>query len=571
MHKNTSIQISPDQGRWLHTLPRTLVLVGIACLITIIGTLAEVKTTYADGIPGGNVADPVVRAVDIAKPAVVRIITTIPGHLTVDFSNGQNVTFPQNDPKGYLLQLSGSGTFISARGDILTADHVVNPPKDQSLEQFLDQVASPDVANYINQNSGPNNQVTQDQVAQELQSGKLRSNPTYDPPSSEVFLNTDYTGPLTATSFRNLPPEIHAPVDRIEKESSFNQKDVAIIHVNMNDMPVVLLGDSTSVQTQDNLRIIGFPGNGDVSNNPSDLLTLSVNNVFVSSIKTTDAGAQVIQVGGNVEHGDSGGPALDTQGKVVGIVSFGLASSDSPGSTAFLQTSNSANELVQALKLDTTPGAFQKAWNQAFLDYAATTAGHWQKAQQEFEAIAARYPLFKAIKPYLNYAKTQAQSEKGSRSQQPAQTNSPSLVDTLAANKGAIIGAGVVTIVVLILFGAVATRRRGRKKETTVSTVPGTQAAQATRGASPIPVPLQRQVSGQEDDLTAFGAPPPPGRPVPSTPGASPAPGASGPLTTISGTLRLWPCGHMNRPGAEFCSRCGERAPSPPAVRRIEQ
>ena len=567
MQKNTSIQISANRWYWLDTLPRTLMLVGIACLIAILGAVAGAKTTYADGIPGGNVADPVVRAVDIAKPAVVRIITTIPGHLTVHFSNGQNVTFPQNASGGYPLQLSGSGTFISAHGDILTADHVVNPPKDQSLDQFLDQVAAPDVANYINQNSGPNNQVTQDQVAQELQSGSLRSDPIYDPPSSEIFLNTDYTGPLTAASFRDLPPEIHASVDRIEKESSFNQKDVAVIHVNMNDMPSVLLGDSASVQTQDNLRIIGFPGNGDVSNNPSDLLTLSVNNVFVSSIKTTDAGAQVIQVGGNVEHGDSGGPALDTQGKVVGIVSFGLASSDSPGSTAFLQTSNSANELVQALKLDTTPGSFQKAWNQAFLDYAATIAGHWHKAQQEFESIAAHYPLFKAIKPYLDYAKTQAQNEKGSQSpqQQPAQTHSPSLLDALAASKGALIGIGVVILVALILFGVVATRRQGGKKVSTVSTVAGIQAAQASSRAPATPVSPQGRGSVPEDDLTAFGAPPPPGRPVP------PTPGPSAPPTTISGTLRLWPCGHMNRPGAEFCSRCGERAPSPPTSRRIEQ
>src|SRR5204863_6161400 len=144
---------------------------------------------------------------------------------------------------------------------------------------------------------------------------------------------------------------------------------VAIIHVNMNDMPSVLLGDSTSVQTQDNLRIIGFPGNGDVSNNPSDLLTLSVNNVFVSSIKTTDAGAQVIQVGGNVEHGDSGGPALDSNGAVVGIVSFGLVNSGSPGGTSFLQASSSARDLVQSLNLNTAPGAFQQAWSKAMTDY----------------------------------------------------------------------------------------------------------------------------------------------------------------------------------------------------------
>src|SRR2546430_4621290 len=144
-------------------------------------------------------------------------------------------------------------------------------------------------------------------------------------------------------------------------ESSINEKDVSIVHVSLNDMPSVQLGDSTNVQQQDELTIIGFPGNGDVSNKPTDLLTSSINKISVSSIKTTDSGAEVIQVGGNVEHGDSGGPALDNSGAVVGIVSFGLSSSDSPGGTSFLQASDSARGLVQSLHLDTTPGAFQKA------------------------------------------------------------------------------------------------------------------------------------------------------------------------------------------------------------------
>ena len=50
---------------------------------------------YASSIPGGNVSDQVVRAVDIARPAIVRIITSISGHLDVQFPSGQTVTFPQ--------------------------------------------------------------------------------------------------------------------------------------------------------------------------------------------------------------------------------------------------------------------------------------------------------------------------------------------------------------------------------------------------------------------------------------------------------------------------------------------
>src|SRR6266702_2171500 len=162
---------------------RLLLVIGFACLFVISTTVAA-STTYAGGIPGGNVADPVVRAVDIAEPAVVRIITSLGGHLTVHFSNTNSVTFPQGTGNSYQLDLSGTGTFISAHGDILTADHVVNPPHDQSLSQFLDQEAAPDVTNYYNQHVPSNNQATQNQILQALESGQLPSDPHYDTPIS---------------------------------------------------------------------------------------------------------------------------------------------------------------------------------------------------------------------------------------------------------------------------------------------------------------------------------------------------------------------------------------------------
>src|SRR5260370_11390176 len=220
----------------------------------------------------------------------------------------------------------------------------------------------------------------------------------------------------------------------------------------MTDLAMVQLGDSTSVQQQDNLTIIGFPGNGDIAgNSATDLLTPSVNKVFVSSIKTTNSRASVIQVGGNVEHGDSGGPALDNHGTIVGIVSFGAASGQ--GNTSFLQASSSASALVQSLGLNTAPGPFQKAWNQAFTDYSSNIPGHWHKAQSEFEQIATTYPQFKGVQPYLDYATTQAKIEKVPQSQstphpqQLAQTASIS-----SSMPWIVIGIGAVLLAILLLF-----------------------------------------------------------------------------------------------------------------------
>src|SRR5258708_27930905 len=74
-------------------LSRVLVVVVLACL-TILGMAGGTPAVYADGTPGGKVADPVVRAVDIAKPPVVRIITFLTGQLTARFSSTPNVTLP---------------------------------------------------------------------------------------------------------------------------------------------------------------------------------------------------------------------------------------------------------------------------------------------------------------------------------------------------------------------------------------------------------------------------------------------------------------------------------------------
>jgi hypothetical protein len=342
----------------------------------------------------------------------------------------------------------------------------------------------------------------------------------------------------------------------------------------MNDMPTVQLGNSANVQQQDQLTIIGFPGNGDVSSRPTDVLTSSVNNITVASIKTTDAGAQVIQVSGNVEHGDSGGPALDSSGAVVGIVSFGLSSPDSPGGTSFLQVSNSARDLVQSLNLDTTPGAFQKAWIQAFTDYAANTPGHWHKVQQEFQKIATSYPLFKAITPYLNYAQGQAKTE---RLSQPSSTPTASPSQNTFTAYAWTIGGVAIILLLVILLVAVAVRQRRRGKRQSKPIAPAmtkasrgqSPAAISQPGGRPAGVSVQRkQASPQDDGMTAFGAPPLVARTPPVQPSPSPATPQS---TVVSGTLRPWPCGHMNRPGVNYCSICGEPAPPPPTSHRLEQ
>lgn len=579
----------------LHTssLARLLLLIGLL-FVSGFALVSNTLVSHADSIPGGNVADPFVRAVDIAKPAVVRILTTENSTLTVQFSSGKSVTFPQDNSGGYPLTLSGSGAFITSHGDILTADHVVNPPADPSMKQYLDQLAAQDVADYMSKNGIA--QESADQVQQDLDSGKLASSPHYGTASSEVYLSTDYTGPLSASTIDSVPSNLHSTA-QIEQQSPFDQKDVAIIHTSFTDTPSIPVGDSSTVQQQDELRIIGFPGNGDVSDNnvPDDFFTLSINQVFVSSVtKKTDSGAPVLQVGGNVEHGDSGGPALSSDGKIVGIVSFGLVSNGEAGSTSFLQASNSARELMQSLNLNTTPGAFQNLWSKAFTEYSLSGPQHWHKAMSDFQTLASSYPLFKGLAPYQSYANTQAATEPtptpASHKPKPGTGSQPAQQSNSFGSLLLTIGILLLLAFLVILLFMVALRRRGKKPDIKQQ-APGAQPQQAPPAPRPAfaaapqpqpapqvrphvvpapqppvqprfvpPVAPQNKPAAQDVDMSAFGGPP--GGPITPTPA---------PPSTISSTLRAWPCGHMNRSNARFCSICGEPAPTPPPPRRVEQ
>jgi serine protease Do len=334
--------------------------------------------------------------------------------------------------------------------------------------------------------------------------------------------------------------------------------------VPLTDTASVPLGDSSTVQAQDELTIIGFPGNGDVSDRPTNLLTSSVNTITVSALKTTESGAPVIQVGGNVEHGDSGGPALDSQGTVVGVVSFSLWDG-SPGATSFLQASASARVLVEALHLDTTPGTFQQEWSQAFTDYYATTPGHWHKAAQELARMAAAYPLFQAIRAYLMNAQSQASTEQVPlATPQRTSTRSASPSPWLAPPLGAWTAAASVLlllVVVILLRGPFGIRG---KRQRPVLALVRSQARQASAFSLPqtgssggrlqlIPAPLK------DDDRTTCAVPArvPPQPPSVQLSATRAVSQALVPATAAE-ALQLWPCEHLNRPKARFCRTCGE-------------
>src|SRR5579859_181369 len=382
-------------------------------LCASLSSLALVSTAQASSAASGGLCTPAKRGVNLALPAVVRITTTYQAQLTYTTGDGSTVVFPQ-DGSAYTLTTTGAGAFISANGDVLTAYHVVNLPQD-SLNPLLLQQAAPDIAQALNA-SNPSQTVTAADIYNQLINDPQIWQATYQQPQSALYLSSQYTGPASAGSLESLQ---RYPVT-ITAQSSPDQPqntDLAILHVDgLHDLPTILLGDSNQVYQDDTLTILGYPGSADLpasdgSINPANFTTASVNTVTVSAFKTTDTGSQVIQVGGNVEQGDSGGPALDADGQLVGVVSFAASSSSDPIQTSFLHTVNDAKTLVRQAGVNLTQDAFDQRWAAAYDACSSTASGHWHDAYNQYTQMARLYPDFKGVQMYITYTKAQAAHE----------------------------------------------------------------------------------------------------------------------------------------------------------------
>jgi S1-C subfamily serine protease len=518
------------------------VVCGSLALTALVFAVALILPQHARAAthPGGDIQNPVVRNIDIARPAVVRIETAFATvSLAIHYCTSENDVIAA-PPVGGL----GSGAFISSSGDILTAGHVVKaPPGD--LESFeLEQTA---LANQIaalikahcHQTVDPTNLVN-----------LYFNNPslfqfTFSDPVDKVWLDTSYNGPYTQSSVHDVTfyPYSVKGIYNFETDQGGIGNDVSIIHIDgLTDMPSIPIGDSDAVSPTDTLTIIGYPGNGDANHYnqgepiavPNDFLTESINQVYVSAIKTNDQGGKLIQVGGNVEHGDSGGPALNADGQIVGVVSFG--GTDQPDGTSFLQATSNAQALIQQANIDMTPGKFETLWRQALTDFGSTAAGHWHKAAKELQTIQSDYPNFHGADAYLIYA------------QQQAQTESTSLGAGLTASGTTLAGIGLAAIaliaLVAVIIAAVSSRRKS-KPAVAVAAVPDRAMMPAMQAPPSGYPPAQPQ---------GYPVAPPPPSPYGQAQASTPSPYGQPPSAPASNVCLN---GHPMQPNEIRCATCG--------------
>jgi len=268
---------------------RKTILITFALLLTAVFLTANLAAS-TDKVSEGQ------RLAMHAKPAVVRILDGYAG----------TAYWPAT---GKLYQVayvgSGSGAFIDPNGYIATNAHVTDlthqgedKGKELLFVEFVKQLA----ADYgKDPRAILNNSELLAQISQQFQ------------PREFKHIHHVIMPDGTALAF-----EIKAFGGAVG-----DGKDVSIIKIEVKNAPILKLGDSSRVQLQDHITVFGYPAAADTNVlDQKSALEASITDGKVSARKNSQDGAPVLQVSAPATHGNSGGPVLNDQGEIVGLLTF---------------------------------------------------------------------------------------------------------------------------------------------------------------------------------------------------------------------------------------------------------
>lgn len=329
------------------------------------------------------------------KPAVVRISA----YATAEFhypgsaitavarqmSNGRAAVAPRNVPADERAidtgsGGSGSGFVIHPGGFILTSGHVVAATRDRgSLERDLRRNGA--IAALVKHFS-----------VEELRA--IHREGGLDAPIAAVgsagrLVKVNVVNSVELSNGDVLPFAVRGYSPDLSQRGS----DLALLKVARTNLPVLRLGDSEGVRVGDSIWSIGYPA---VASSSDDViggwlsrdsdLEPTFNPGTITAIKRNVANAPVLQSNVAIYRGNSGGPAVDRTGEVIGISTWGHSEAE----IKFLVPINVAKEILAKAGVPANvDGEFSRSYRAA-LDAAAD--GRWTASRASLETAAAYFP-----------------------------------------------------------------------------------------------------------------------------------------------------------------------------------
>jgi len=384
------------------------------------------------------------KAVAMAKPAAVIVISVQSAYISWTYVDNYLAEIGLG-PAPLLIQTSsyGSGFIINSEGYVITNGHVVNA-WDAELSKYSGLLLT-----YLYTLMQAN-----------LQAGSPWS---FDFNQWLGWLVEDYTKPtsdyqVTITNYQvnayvgigsvvsgqgNLGRLYSAQIVDTKPAESW---DLALLKVTQSNMPTVLLGDSNEAAVGQTIYAIGYPGVVLFHDflNEEQTMEPSVTSGIISAFRETTDGSPAIQTDATITHGNSGGMAINEQGKVVGVTTFGSLTEqgyESPGFN-FLRPSSLVEALLNANGVQNEQGTTDEVFQEGldlFWDY------HYSASIEKFQQVLNLFPGHPDAQHYV----TEAQAAIASGEDVPIGSAIDYWTWILVA---VVVGIGIVAVIIVVAF-----------------------------------------------------------------------------------------------------------------------
>jgi S1-C subfamily serine protease len=305
-------------------------------------------------VPATTTAQPITlqEALLRAKPGVALVVAEAGGPVAVRCERGASPRDISPPPD----RVTGTGWFVNSAGWLVTNGHVV-------------------AAAYRPSDAAVRARVTR-AIREACPNGATATGTPALQPSVSVVLPNGFQ--LRATVVKYSSPVAG---------EAMSGEDLALLRLDASDMPTLQLVDSSSLQIGDRIHIIGFPTVvlGHELLNASAKMEASVTSGAVSGFRQDRANQPVIQTDAAAAPGNSGGPALNDAGDVVGVLTSLTVGSD-PDSTQvqgfnFVIPSTTVTKFLEGTPVPRDdPRRFDAAWRAGLRQYFL---GNYRRARTE--------------------------------------------------------------------------------------------------------------------------------------------------------------------------------------------
>lgn len=305
------------------------------------------------------------------------------------------------ETKGYTLVSIGSGFFVSDDGYLITSAHVVAPNPDELkawvaetyLKAEVDQL-SRQLANAIAQNLSASGYRLSLSQRERLRSQALRFFRTHAKVTKvETRTPKVLMGYQTAGGPAPAKP-ISAEV--VVKGGAIPKKDVALLKVSGQNFFTLPMREGEPAQSGEAVYVLGYPSAAtfakvfDEASYQEPTLTAGL----VSARRVLKEGWEAVQIDADIQPGNSGGPVLDKQGRVVGIAAFQVGGAAGNDRANFIVPVSVVREFLQRANVTPTESITSQLYRQALQD---AERQHFKAALEKLEQVEALRPDVPAV------------------------------------------------------------------------------------------------------------------------------------------------------------------------------